>query len=172
MNEYIKIEKKLNLSFKNLKLLESALNHSSLKNDNALIQSNEILEFMGDSVMYFIISEYIYMNDKEQIASGDMSIIRSNIISNETFGIFAKKIHLDKHIKISKGQSKIGISDLMLSNCFEALIGAIYLDSGIASVKNLFLIISNSKFMTCSQNDQLKTRKCLPTNQSRRINRN
>ena len=85
--------------------------------------------------MYFIISEYIYMNDKEQIASGDMSIIRSNIISNETFGIFAKKIHLDKHIKISKGQSKIGISDLMLSNCFEALIGAIYLDSGIASVK-------------------------------------
>ena len=135
MNEYNKIEKKLNLSFKNLKLLESALNHSSLKNDNALIQSNEILEFMGDSVMYFIISEYIYMNDKEQIASGDMSIIRSNIISNETFGIFAKKIHLDKHIKISKGQSKIGISDLMLSNCFEALIGAIYLDSGIASVK-------------------------------------
>tara|TARA_Y100001936_G_scaffold245630_1_gene287900 strand:- start:1199 stop:1708 length:510 start_codon:yes stop_codon:yes gene_type:complete len=135
MNEYNKIEKKLNLSFKNLKLFESALNHSSLKNDNALIQSNEILEFMGDSVMYFIISEYIYINDKEQITSGDMSIIRSNIISNETFGMFAKKIHLDKHIKISKGQNKIGISELMLSNCFEALIGAIYADSGIENVK-------------------------------------
>ena len=64
-----------------------------------------------------------------------MSIIRSNIISNETFGMFAKKIHLDKHIKISKGQNKIGISDLMLSNCFEALIGAIYIDSNLENVK-------------------------------------
>ncbi|MFL2763154.1 MAG: ribonuclease III family protein [Dehalococcoidia bacterium] len=136
MNEYIKIEKKLGLSFKNQKLLQNALNHSSLKNEDLEIQSNEDLEFIGDSVMYFIISNYIYKNNEAKISVGEMSIIRSNIISNQTFSVFANKLNLGEYIKTGKGQKKIGISDLMLSNCFEALIGAIYIDSGFSEVKN------------------------------------
>ena len=127
MNEYIKIEKKLGLSFKNQKLLENALNHSSLKNEDLGIQSNKDLEFIGDSVMYFIASKYIY-NNETKISIGEMSIIRSNIISNQTFSVFANKLSLGKYIKTGKGQRKIGISDSMLSDCFEALIGAIYQD--------------------------------------------
>ena len=135
MNEYIKIEKKLGLSFKNQKLLENALNHSSLKNEDLGIQSNKDLEFIGDSVMYFIASKYIY-NNETKISIGEMSIIRSNIISNQTFSVFANKLSLGKYIKTGKWQRKIGISDSMLSDCFEALIGAIYIDSGFSEVEN------------------------------------
>ena len=65
-----------------------------------------------------------------------MSIIRSNIISNQTFSVFANKLSLGKYIKTGKGQRKIGISDSMLSDCFEALVGAIYIDSGFSEVEN------------------------------------
>ena len=132
MNEYIEIEKILGLSFKNRTLLETAFNHSSLKNDDIGIESNEVLELIGDSVMYFLISTYVYENNKSNMNSGEISIIRSNIISNETFASFANKLQF---IKLSKGQKKVGISNSMLSNCFEALIGAIYIDLGLNSVK-------------------------------------
>ena len=62
MNEYFEIEKKLGLTFKNPKLLESALTHSSLRFENEFLESNEILEFVGDSVMYFIITVHLYKN--------------------------------------------------------------------------------------------------------------
>ena len=138
MNEYFEIEKKLGLTFKNPKLLESALTHSSLRFENEFLESNEILEFVGDSVMYFIITVHLYKNLGINKNSGDFSIIRSNIISNETFTTFAKKLSLENHIKVSKGQNKVGITDAMLSNCFEALIGAIYIDAGITKVKTFF----------------------------------
>ena len=138
MNENFKIEKKLGITFKNPKLLESALTHSSLRFENENLESNEILEFVGDSIMYFIITVHLYKNLGFNKNSGEFSIIRSNIISNQTFTKFAKKIKLEKYISVSKGQNKIGITDSMLSNCFEALIGAIYIDSGITKVKAFF----------------------------------
>ena len=133
MNENFKIEKKLGITFKNPKLLESALTHSSLRFENENLESNEILEFVGDSIMYFIITVYLYKNLRFNENSGKFSIIRSNIISNQTFTKFAKKIKLEKYINVSKGQNKVGITDSMLSNCFEALIGAIYIDGGYKS---------------------------------------
>ena len=138
MNENFKIEKKLGITFKNPNLLESALTHSSLRFENENLESNEILEFVGDSIMYFIITIHLYKNLENNQNSGNFSIIRSNIISNQTFAKFAKKIELEKYIKVSKGQNKVGVTDAMLSNCFEALIGAIYIDSGITKVKTFF----------------------------------
>ena len=138
MNENFKIEKKLGITFKNPKLLESALTHSSLRFENENLESNEILEFVGDSIMYFIITVHLYKNLGFNKNSGEFSIIRSNIISNQTFTKFAKKIKLEKYIKVSRGQNKVGITNSMLSNCFEALIGAIYIDSGITKVKTFF----------------------------------
>ena len=111
MNENFKIEKKLGITFKNPKLLESALTHSSLRFENENLESNEILEFVGDSIMYFIITVYLYKNLRFNENSGKFSIIRSNIISNQTFTKFAKKIKLEKYINVSKGQNKVGITD-------------------------------------------------------------
>ena len=68
MNEYFEIEKKLGLTFKNPKLLESALTHSSLRFENEFLESNEILEFVGDSVMYFIIC-LLYTSELPTICS-------------------------------------------------------------------------------------------------------
>ena len=138
MNENFEIEKKLGITFKNPKLLDSALTHSSLRLENENLESNEILEFVGDSIMYFIITVHLYKKLGINKNSGDFSIIRSNLISNQTFTKFAKKIELENYIKVSKGQNKVGITDSMLSNCFEALIGAIYIDSRITKVKTFF----------------------------------
>ena len=99
MNENFKIEKKLGITFKNPKLLESALTHSSLRFENENLESNEILEFVGDSIMYFIITVHLYKNLGFNKNSGEFSIIRSNIISNQTFAKFAKKSNLKSILK-------------------------------------------------------------------------
>jgi ribonuclease-3 len=161
MNEYIEIEKILGLSFKNRTLLETAFNHSSLKNDDIGIESNEVLELIGDSVMYFLISTYVYENNKSNMNSGEISIIRSNIISNETFASFANKLQLSKFIKLSKGQKKVGISNSMLSNCFEALIGAIYIDLGLNSVKTFIKENFKDEIYTLFSKGPVKNKKMI-----------
>ncbi len=168
MNEYFEIEKKLGLTFKNPKLLESALTHSSLRLENEFLESNEILEFVGDSVMYFIITVHLYKNLGINKNSGDFSIIRSNIISNETFTKFAKKLSLENHIKVSKGQNKAGITDAMLSNCFEALIGAIYIDAGITKVKTFFWNNYTNEIKNLIKQGPLKNTKMIKNEQKQK----
>ena len=168
MNENFKIEKKLGITFKNPKLLESALTHSSLRFENENLESNEILEFVGDSIMYFIITVHLYKNLGFNKNSGEFSIIRSNIISNQTFAKFAKKIKLEKYIKVSKGQNKVGITNSMLSNCFEALIGAIYIDSGITKVKAFFWNNYTNEIKNLIKKGPLKNTKMLENEQKQK----
>ncbi len=168
MNENFKIEKKLGITFKNPKLLESALTHSSLRFENENLESNEILEFVGDSIMYFIITVHLYKNLGFNKNSGEFSIIRSNIISNQTFTKFAKKIKLEKYIKVSKGQNKVGITNSMLSNCFEALIGAIYIDSGITKVKAFFWNNYTNEIKNLIKKGPLKNTKMLENEQKQK----
>ena len=168
MNENFKIEKKLGITFKNPKLLESALTHSSLRFENENLESNEILEFVGDSIMYFIITVHLYKNLGFNKNSGEFSIIRSNIISNQTFAKFAKKIKLEKYIKVSKGQNKVGITNSMLSNCFEALIGAIYIDSGITKVKAFFWNNYTNEIKNLIKKGPLKNTKKLENEQKQK----
>ena len=168
MNENFKIEKKLGITFKNPKLLESALTHSSLRFENENLESNEILEFVGDSIMYFIITVHLYKNLGFNKNSGEFSIIRSNIISNQTFTKFAKKIKLEKYIKVSKGQNKVGITNSMLSNCFEALIGAIYIDSGITKVKAFFWNNYTNEINNLIKKGPLKNTKMLENEQKQK----
>ena len=92
MNEYNKIEKKLNLSFENLKLLESALNHSSLKNDNALIKSNEILSIilnvlfkLWTSTKTIDFKKSTYQNDKSEAKIDTTNNIKANKIGKLTY---------------------------------------------------------------------------------------
>ena len=168
MNENFKIEKKLGITFKNPNLLGSALTHSSLRFENENLESNEILEFVGDSIMYFIITVHLYKNLGFNKNSGEFSIIRSNIISNQTFTKFAKKIKLEKYIKVSKGQNKVGITNSMLSNCFEALIGAIYIDSGITKVKAFFWNNYTNEIKNLIKKGPLKYTKMLENEQKQK----
>lgn len=131
-----KLEKKLAYRFKNPELLKVALTHRSFKDS----QNNERLEFLGDAVLDLIVGEYLfveYPNYKE----GELSKIRASLVNEKSFAKLASYLDLGSYIRLSsaeehnKGRDKPSI----LSNAFEAVIGAIYLDSSIVEAKKVAL---------------------------------
>ena len=113
--------------FKNKALLDLAFTHSSYSKIN-----NERLEFLGDSVLNLVITKYLYENYPE-LDEGKMSRVRSNLVNQETLSSLSKNLELQKNIKLSAGEEKTNGREKksILSNTFEALIGAIYLDSNL-----------------------------------------
>lgn len=118
--------------FKNETLLDLAFTHSSFSKVN-----NERLEFLGDSVLNLAITKYLFENYPE-LDEGKMSRVRSNLVNQETLSSLSKNLELQKNIKLSTGEEKTNGREKksILSNTFEALIGAIYLDSNLDVVFN------------------------------------
>lgn len=133
------VEKVIGYTFKNKNLLNNAITHSSYANERRT-KSNERLEFLGDSVLSIVISEYIYKK-MENINEGDLSKIRASIVCEETLFLAAKRIDLDKIILLGKGEEITGGRKRasIVSDAYEALIAAIYLDSGIEVVREWIL---------------------------------
>lgn len=132
------LQKHLKYEFKNLKLLDKALTHRSYSSERKLSYSNERLELLGDSVISLIVIEYLINKfpDKDE---GYLSKLKSHIVSSKNLFKWAKKISLEKYIKLSLAEVRSGGREKMqiISNTFEALMGAIYLDSGIESAKTI-----------------------------------
>lgn len=137
MNYFIinKIEKILCYKFKKKKLLIKALTHRSASNKN-----NEKLEFLGDSVLNFIISSEIYKKFSFS-NEGNMSRIRSQLIKGKTLTKIANKFNLGKFLKLGQGElnSGGGKKKSILENTLEAIIGSIFLDSNIKKTKKIIL---------------------------------
>tara|TARA_B100001248_G_C27329938_1_gene430895 strand:- start:135 stop:803 length:669 start_codon:yes stop_codon:yes gene_type:complete len=136
MNSYYKIfEKKNNIFFKNKNLLIRALTHKSLNK----ISNNEKLEFLGDRVLGLIMAKKlleIYPEEKEGVLDKKFA----SLVNKKTCLEIAKKIELEKYIMIlSSKNKKYTIEDKVLSDCCEALIGAIYLDKGFSFVEKFTL---------------------------------
>ncbi len=136
MNSYYKIfEKKNNIFFKNKNLLIRALTHKSLNK----INNNEKLEFLGDRVLGLIMAKKlleIYPEEKEGVLDKKFA----SLVNKKTCLEIAKKIELEKYIMIlSSKNKKYIIEDKVLSDCCEALIGAIYLDKGFSFVEKFTL---------------------------------
>lgn len=129
-----KLEKLISYQFKDPSLLTLALTHRSFKKDS----NNERLEFLGDAVLDLLIGEYLYLQFPEK-NEGDLSKMRAALVNEQSFMRFAKAIQLEEFIIISqneesnKGREKSSI----LSSAFEALIGAIYLESGLEFAQRL-----------------------------------
>lgn len=129
-------------TFKNRKNLILALTHSSYANENRTrkLSSNERIEFLGDAVLNIIISETIY-SKYEDLAEGQLTKVRANIVCEQSLVKCANKIEIGKYLllgkgeEISGGRSRVSI----LSDAFEALIGAIYLDGGMKKAKAFIL---------------------------------
>ncbi len=146
MNE---LERKIGYEFKDAQLLSVALTHSSFSNESKNgIECNERLEFLGDSVLSLIVTNYIFLNFS-QLPEGDLTQIRASLVCEKTLYKFAKEIGLGEHIKLSKGERHGGGADRpsILSDAFEALIAAIFLDGGYDKAKEFVLdfIISEIK---------------------------
>lgn len=135
------LENKIEYTFKNKELLIRALTHSSYANENSLPhQDNERLEFLGDSVLGFITAEYLFTKHKNQ-PEGDLTKLRSYAVCEKSLFEFARQIDLGDHILLSKGEEKTGGRQRasVLSDAFEALIAAIYLDGGIEEARKFVL---------------------------------
>lgn len=127
---YTDLEEKINYIFNNRKLLEQVFVHSSYANEKK-IKSNERLEFLGDAILEFVISSYLFVN-YSKYPEGDLTKFRASIVCEKTLSQNAIKLNLGKYLKLSKGIKNSGHQlTSILSDAFEALIGAIYIDGGI-----------------------------------------
>jgi len=129
------------LSFTNLELLNTAFTHSSFANEykQGSINDNERLEFLGDSVLSLVVSEYLYENYEGD--EGDFSKIRSFAVSEESLAEVAAKLNLDRFLLIGKGEELTGgrHKKAILADCMEAVFAAVFLDQGFDVVKPFIL---------------------------------
>lgn len=120
------------IKFNNIKLLERAITHSSYANQNDL-ESYERLEFLGDAVLEFAISAFLFENFTH-LKEGELTKKRAQNVCEETLLECARVLGLQKHIRVAQGTV---ISNAILADVFEAILGAIYLDQDIDAVHDL-----------------------------------
>lgn len=129
---------KITYQFNEPKRLKEALTHSSYANEHREkgLLCNERLEFLGDSVLSIIISDYIYRRFMD-LDEGDLTKIRASIVCEDSLAIAAKKIDLGSSLYLGKGEERTGgrKRKSILADAFEAVIGAIYLDGGIEEAR-------------------------------------
>lgn len=130
---------KLNLPYKDQSLYELAMTHASYAYESQT-EKNERLEFLGDAVIELLMSDYLYKKDLEA-TEGKMTKKRAQAVREEALVIYAKKIKLDKEIKLGKGEQLNGPNDAMIADALEALFGAVYLDLGYKAAQKLFFEI-------------------------------
>lgn len=137
------LEKNIGYTFKNKALLKNALTHTSYAYENH-IQSNEKLEFLGDSILEFLSSKYIY-NNYPKLKEGEMTKVRATVVCEDSLYKIADKhnfsdfLYVGKSERMHQGNRKIAI----MADSVEAVIAAIYFDSGLEEAEKF--IISNLK---------------------------
>lgn len=158
------LQKIIGLKFKNPKLCEQAFIHRSYLNEvrKKRLKSNERLEFLGDSVLSLLTSKFLYDRFPEE-GEGNLTNMRSSLVCTKTLSKISAKLSLGKFLVMSKGEVKEGgrNNPSILADTFEALIGAIYLDQGIARAKEFiekFLFSTSEKIL---RNQSLKDPKSL-----------
>ncbi len=128
-----RFEEYINYTFQNKELLTEALSHSSYANEKKKCRnSNERLEFLGDSVLSIIVSDYLFEH-YTHMPEGELTKLRASLVCEKALHIFAKEIHLGEFILLGKGEEHTGGRERssILADAFEAVIAAIYLDGGM-----------------------------------------
>ena len=136
------LEKLIDYNFKNKKLLQQALTHSSYANEHrgSNIKHNERLEFLGDAVLSIVVADYIYANCPD-LPEGELTKLRSALVCEKALFKFGKTIDLGSFLYLSKGEKNGGGDKRpsIVSDAFEAVIAAIYLDGGMEPAKEFIL---------------------------------
>lgn len=137
-NKLIELQRRLGYRFLKEELLGHALTHSSYANEHHLKRegNNERLEFLGDAVLEMISSESLYKNNP-QMPEGELTKLRASLVCEPTLAQCAKEIGLGSFLLLGKGEEATGGRERssILSDAFEAVIGAIYLDGGFTNAK-------------------------------------
>lgn len=132
------LEKTIGYTFQDKVLLKTAMTHSSYANEVRIghHEYNERLEFLGDAVLEVVVSDYLYRNHPD-MSEGDMSRMRASIVCEPTLAFCSREFELGSYLLLGKGEELTGgrKRESIVSDAMEALIGAIYLDGGIANAK-------------------------------------
>lgn len=140
------LEAKLGYKFKNIQYLETALTHSSYSNElklkGKIVECNERLEFLGDSVLSIIAANYLF-NKYPQSPEGELTRRRAVIVCRDALSSYAKSLNLGDFLFLGNGEEKNNARERksLLENTFEALIGSIYLDGDANRMEIIFNLV-------------------------------
>ena len=139
--DFTEFENKIGYTFKNKELLHEALSHSSYANEvKRGRHSNERLEFLGDSVLSIVVSKHLFTHFKH-LPEGELTKIRASLVCEKALFEVSKKIDLGKHILLGKGEENSGGRERpsIVSDAFEAVIAAVFLDGGMEAAEKYVL---------------------------------
>lgn len=149
----VDLEKKLNYTFRNPALLEEALSHSSYANEHRAghLNSNERLEFLGDSVLGFVAAKYLF--EKETGPEGELTKLRAAVVCEKALCSYSRELGLGDYLLLGKGERLTGGAERpsILADAFEAVIAAMFLDGGLEPVRGFVL-----RFVEKEANNQRK----------------
>ena len=152
MQNLEKLQEKLGYKFKNQAHLKIALTHKSAKNGH----NNERLEFLGDAVMDLIVGEYLFK--KFSSDEGDLSKLRAALVNESSFSKFAKFLGIGENLNMSLSEERNGGREKpsLLSDAFEAIMGAVYLESGLQNTARIAIAILEILYPRISFNELVK----------------
>jgi ribonuclease III len=143
------VEDILNYEFRDQNIITQALTHSSCRRFNQKIKDNESLEFLGDSVLSMCVTDILYREYPYQ-NEGGLTKLRSAITNNKTLSDTVTKLGLNKSLKLGPGQKA---NESILSDLFEALIGAVYLDGGFHNAFSVVKEVYQDHWQSVAQNN-------------------
>lgn len=166
------LQEKIGYKFNDEALLKKALIHRSFGNENWEYKNinNEKLELLGDAVLDLIVTEYLYKNF-ELATEGELAKLKSMIVSEPVLAAISSEIRLGNYLLLSKGEELTGgrQRESILGDVFEALLGAIYLDSDICTVKDVALNYLVYKIEHINENEELIDYKTILQEYSQRV---
>ena len=130
---------RLNIKPKDLNLYKIAFSHSSYVNEHKAKQNYERLEFLGDSIVNFIVAEYLYSKKRE--TEGEMTRVRASYVCENALYEYSMNLGLNNYILVGHGEESSGgkFKKAIVADIFEALVAAIYLDLGFSTVRRVVL---------------------------------
>ena len=135
----MKVFKRLGINPTNMNLYYQAFTHTSFSNENPSFASYERLEFLGDAILEFIISEYLYK--ERHLEEGVMTKMRASYVCEEALATYAKEFKFEDDIKLGGCETDAGANETIMADVFEAFVAAMYLDLGLDVTKEIVLKI-------------------------------
>ena len=161
VNSLENLEKNIGYTFKNKALLKNALTHTSYAYENN-VASNEKLEFLGDSILEFLSSKYIY-NNYPKLKEGEMTKVRATVVCEDSLYKIAQKHNFSDFLYLGKSETKHGGNKkpAIMADSVEAVIAAMYFDSGLEACEKFIFENLKDDIKIASQNVGMKDHKTI-----------
>ena len=161
--ELAKFQRSLGIRFKNLEVLNTALSHKSYVNESGGdLENYEKLEFLGDSFLGLVVSDYLY-NQEMYLKEGTLARIKSYVVSESTLYRVGRAINIQNYLLLGKGEEKSGgrHRKALIGDCIEAIIGAYYLDGGFNKARRFVERLFSVEIENVEKNRHVKDYKSI-----------